>query len=174
MSISKKLLKHLDTKKVKYTVVPHKTVFTAYDLAQTLRAKLEDIAKTLVVKADKNHLIVVLPGNRRLDFSKLQKLVKAKKVDIAKEDVMQKVFGVKPGALTPFGALYKGAPVLIDTALAKAKKILAGAGTYEESLHMTVKDFLKATEGKLGNFSEKSKIKLQQSQNHRIKKSQQH
>jgi len=161
MSLSKKLLKHLDGKKVKYKVVPHKTVFTAYDLAQTLKEKLENVAKTLAVKADKDHLIVVLPGDRRLDLSKLQKFLKAKKVSIAKEGVMKTVFKVKPGALTPFGALYKKTPVYVDKALTKAEKVLASAGSFEESLHMTVKDLLKATEGKLGQFSEKSKVKLQ-------------
>lgn len=161
MSLSSKLKKHLETKKVKYTVVPHKTVFTAYDLAQTMGEKLEHVAKTLAVKADKNHLIVILPGHRRLDLSKLQKLVKAKKVEIAKEGVMKSVFGVKPGALTPFGKLYKNAPVFVDKTLTKARKVLAATGSFEESLHMTVKDFLKATEATLGNFSEKSKVKLQ-------------
>lgn len=161
MALSSKLKKLLAAKKVKYKVVDHKTVFTAYDLAQTLREKLENIAKTIVVKADKNHLLVVLPGNRRVDFSKVKKFLKAKKVDIDREGVMQTVFKVKPGAITAFGSLYKNTPVLMDRALTRAKKIIASAGNFEQALHMTVKDFLKATEAKLGDFSGKAKLKLQ-------------
>ena len=71
MALSSKLKKFLDAKKVKYNIVDHKTVFTAYDLAQTMKEKLENIAKTIVVKADKVDLLVVLPGYRRVDFSKL-------------------------------------------------------------------------------------------------------
>ena len=161
MSISVKLKKYLDAKKVKYNVVDHKTVFTAYDLAQTLKEKLENIAKTIVVKADTQHLLVTLPGDRRVDFSKLKKFLKAKKVEIDKEGVMQTLFKVKPGAITAFGALYKNTPVLMDKALTRAKKIVAGTGHFEHALHMTTKEFLKATEAKLGDFSEKAKIKLQ-------------
>lgn len=161
MAISSRLKKLLDAKKVKYKVLDHKTVFTAYDLAQTMKEKLENIAKTIVVKADKDHLLVVLPGNRRVDFSKLKKFLKAKKVDIDREGVMQAVFKVKPGAITAFGALYKDTPVLMDKALTRAKKIVASAGNFEQALHMTAKEFLKATEAKLGDFSEKGKVKLQ-------------
>ncbi len=161
MALSAKLKKFLDERKIKYKVVEHKTVFTAYDLAQTLKEKLENVAKTIVVKADKDHLLVVLPGNRRVDFSKLKKFLRAKKVDIDREGVMQAVFKVKPGAITAFGALYKNTPVLMDKALTKAKKVVAGAGNLEQALHMTAKEFLKATEAKLGDFSEKAKLKLQ-------------
>lgn len=161
MALSAKLKKLLDAKKVKYKVVDHKTVFTAYDLAQTMKEKLENIAKTIVVKADKDHLLVVLPGNRRVDFSKLKKFLKAKKVDIDREGVMQAVFKVKPGAITAFGGLYKDTPVLMDKALTRAKKVVAGAGNFEQALHMTAKEFLKATQAKLGDFSEKAKLKLQ-------------
>lgn len=136
-------------------MVKHKTVYTAYDLAQTLKAKLGEIAKTLVVKADKFYVLVVLPASHKLDLGKLKKFLKAKKVEIAKEKVMSTVFKVKPGAITPFGELHK-VPVYLDKALLKAKKIIASAGTYEDSVVMTVKNFLKAVKGTgIGDFGKK-------------------
>ena len=74
---------------------------------------------------------------------------------------MRAVFKVKPGAITAFGGLYKDTPVLMDKALTKAKKVVVGAGNFEQALHMTAKEFLKATEAKIGDFSEKAKLKLQ-------------
>ncbi len=159
--LSAKLKKYLDGKKVKYDVMDHKKVFTAYDLAQTLREKLEHIAKTIVVETDRDRVLVVLPGNRRLNIPKLQKLLKSKKVQIAREKVMAQVYKVKPGAITAFGKLHKNAPVYVDKTLVKAKKIVTATGNFEKSLHMTVRDFLKATEATLGTFSEKAKLKLQ-------------
>lgn len=154
MAIPSKIIKYLDVAKASYKVVKHKTVYTAYDAAQTLKAKLGDIAKTLVVKADKIYVLAVLPASRRLDLGKLKKIVKAKKIEIAKENVMKKMFKVKPGAVTPFGEIYK-IPVFIDKSLLKAKKIIAGAGTYEDSVVMAAKNFLKATKGVTGDFSKK-------------------
>ncbi len=160
MPPSKKLLNLLDSLKAKYDVVKHKTVYTAYDLAQTLKKDLGGISKTLVVKADKVYVLVVVPASRRLDLKKLKKLLKAKKVEIAKEGVMKKVLKVKPGAITPFGKLYKDIPVYVDKTLLKAKKIIAGAGSYEESVEIKIKDFLKATEAEVGQFSEVIKRKV--------------
>lgn len=154
MAIPKKILKYLDSAKAGYKIIGHKTVYTAYDAAQTLRVKLGDIAKTLVVKADRAYVLAVLPASRRLDLGKLKKIIKAKKIDIAKENVMKKVFNIKPGAVTPFGELYK-TPVFIDKSLLKAKKIIAGAGTFEDSVAMAAKNFIKATKGTLGEFSKK-------------------
>jgi len=154
MAIPKKLLSYLDKAKIKYKIVRHKTVYTAYDVAQTLGAKLGDIAKTLVIKADKLYLLVVLPASHKLDLGKLKKLVKAKKIEIPKEGIMKKVFKIKPGALSPFGQIYK-VPVYIDKGILKAKQVIAGAGTFEESVVMTAKNFIKATGGTLGIFGKK-------------------
>ncbi len=152
--ISKKLLNYLNKTKVSYKTIQHKTVYTAYDLAQTLKRKLGEIAKTLVVKADKAYVLVVLPASHKLDLGKLKKALKAKKVEIAKEKVMTTIFKIKPGAITPFGTLYK-VPVFIDKALLKAKKIIASACTYEDAVIMTAKNFMKAVGGKLGDFRKK-------------------
>ncbi|MFA5413304.1 MAG: YbaK/EbsC family protein [Patescibacteria group bacterium] len=154
MAIPKKLLSYLDKAKIKYKIVRHKTVYTAYDVAQTLGAKLGDIAKTLVIKADKVYLLAVLPASHKLDLGKLKKLVKAKKIEIPKEGIMKKVFKIKPGALSPFGQIYK-VPVYIDKGILKAKQVIAGAGTFEESVVMTAKNFIKATGGTLGIFGKK-------------------
>lgn len=156
MVIPKKIINYLDTAKTGYKFIKHKTVYTAYDAAQTMKLKLNEIAKTLVVKADKVYLLVVLPASRKLDLGKLKKVVKAKKIEIARENIMQKVFKVKPGAITPFGAVYK-IPVYVDRALLRAKKIVAGAGTFEDSVVMTAKNFAKAANGVLGDFSKKNK-----------------
>lgn len=149
MAIPKKLLNHLEKNKVKYETITHKTVYTAYDLAQTLDMDLKEIAKTLVVKADlpvglsadkageagKNYVyvLVVLSAAQLLDLGKLKKLLKAKKIEIAKEQVMKVAFKIKPGTITPFGAIYK-VPVCFEKGLTKMKKIIVGGGSYNDAI----------------------------------------
>ena len=154
MAIPKKLLNYLDKSRVGYKIVRHKKVYTAYDAAQTLKVKLGEIAKTLVVKADKLYVLAVLPASHKLDLGKLKKVLKAKKIEIAKEKVMKAIFKVKPGAITSFGELHK-VQVYLDKTLLKAKKIIASAGTYEDSVVMTAKNFLKAAKGVIGDFGKK-------------------
>ena len=156
--IPKKVTNYLDQLKVKYKPVLHKTVYTAYDAAATMKAKLNEIPKVLHVLADKKrHIIVVVPASYQVDFAKLKKALNAKKVELASEKVMEKMFKVKAGAMTAFGGMYKGTEVLVDRTFARAKRVIAGAGTYTDSLEMKTKDFLKASGGKMGVYGKRRK-----------------
>ncbi len=167
MSASKKITVHLGKKNVQFEVVKHKKVYTAYDLAQTLGTKLDSIAKTLLVKAEvptlkkkeDRYYVVVLPASYYLEFKKLQKLLKAKKLQMAPEKVMKKL-GIQPGALSPFGSL-RGLGVVVDKALLKTKHTIIGAESFTESLRMKMKDFVKMEMPILGSFGKKNKMKLQ-------------
>lgn len=150
-----KVANYLKKLKIKYKPLVHKTVYTAYDVAATLKAKLGEVAKTVHVIADKDHVIVVLPASHSLDMAKLKKLLKVKKVEIAKEKVMTDVFKIKKGAVVPLKELHDDVEVLVDKAFARAKKVIMSAGTFEDSLELKTKDFLKAVGGKLDNFAKK-------------------
>jgi Ala-tRNA(Pro) deacylase len=145
MAIPAKVKNYLQKNKIKYEVLKHKTVFTAYDMAQTMKRKLSEIAKTLLVKVDKKYYIVVVPAHYNLDF---------KKVDIARESDMKNKFNTKPGAMTPFGTLHK-VEVIADKALLKTKDAIFSAGSFTESLRMKVKDYLKAENAQTGNIGKK-------------------
>lgn len=157
MSLSAKLTKHLVQNKVTYDVVPHKTVFTVYDLAQTMKVKLNTIIKTLLVKADKEYVLAVLPANLRLDLVALKKQLKAKTLSLAKEKDMTAKFKVKPGSMTAFGSMYKVA-VVADKSLLKAEKVLMSAGSFTESLRLKMKSYLKAEKPTMAKIGKKAPI----------------
>lgn len=166
MAVAKPLLKYLDKAEIKYEIVPHKKVYTAYDLAQTLGEKLDGIAKTLLVKVELpsvkgkgKHYILVIPASYRANFQKIKKQLKAKKVEMAMEKTLKKL-RLNPGAITPFGGYHK-LEVLMDKALLKTQKALVSAGAHTEALRVKVKD-LRDIEGMtLGQFGDKAKLKLQ-------------
>jgi prolyl-tRNA editing enzyme YbaK/EbsC (Cys-tRNA(Pro) deacylase) len=153
MSISPKVAAYLKRARVAFAVVAHRTVFTAFDLANTLREKLERIGKTLLVKADTRYVLVVLPANRRLDLAKLKTAIGTKKISIATEKDMVRELRVKPGAITPFGALH-ALEVFADATLLKTKDILLGAGSFTESIRMKVKDYVALERVRIARFSE--------------------
>jgi len=153
MPIPKKLLNALAKHQVKYRVLPHKTVFTAYDLATTLGEPLGKVAKTLLVRADQRYVLVVLPASYRLDFKKLAKLLKAKTVSISPEAAIKRM-KVMPGTTPPFGSLL-GIGVVVEKALVRAGDIIVRAGSLTESLGMHAKDFVKMESPMLGVFGVK-------------------
>lgn len=156
MSIPAKVKNYLDKAKIKSETVQHKTVFTVYDLAQTLKIKMNEIVKTLLVKADSEYKLVLLPAHRRLNLDALKKLLGAKRVVLAKESDMAREMKVKPGALTPFGKLHK-LGVVVDKGLLKTEKMLFGAGSFTESIRMKVKEYLKTEQPTVGSVSEAAK-----------------
>ncbi len=149
--ISKALEKLLKQNKIKYEVVEHRKVFTAFDSAETQDIKLAEVAKAVLLKGKKNLYLAVLPAGNNCDFKALSKLI-GDKVSMAKEKDINTKLKTKIGLISPFGSLFK-IPMFIDKKLFKNKKINLPAGSYTESIVMNVKDYLKLENPALGNFS---------------------
>lgn len=152
----KQLESFLKKSKTKFKVLTHKVVYTAYDAATTQKKKLSEIAKVVLVKADKGWALVIVPANKYLDLAAIKTALKVKKVSLATEKDITKYLKSKIGLLHPFGNLYK-VPTLLDKGISKSRKILASAGSYVESLEMAVKDFEKIVAPIKGNFGKAKK-----------------
>jgi Ala-tRNA(Pro) deacylase len=135
--IPQKVINFLDGAKVKYEPVEHRTVYTAYDKAATLKVSQKIVGKTLVVKLDKELGLVLIPANKNLDKNKLKKAAKVKRIDFASEKLIKnKLKGVKVGAIPPFGNLFK-LPTFIDRSLLRTPKIFVNAGDYNWSIKLS-------------------------------------
>lgn len=183
---SKKIEKLLEDEKIKFEIVEHKTTYTAMDTAATTakyKIKPTEIVKVLVVKADKDHVLVLLPSNKNFDPAKFKKTVNedrkkvkkqlqkeepkeakkikaCKKVELAKESWMKKNLPGKIGAVSPFSRLIK-LEIFIERILLRQKNLYLGSGEYEFSIKMTPRNYEKL-EDKLvkGCFSKvKKKMK---------------
>ncbi|PJE76003.1 hypothetical protein COV04_01515 [Candidatus Uhrbacteria bacterium CG10_big_fil_rev_8_21_14_0_10_48_11] len=162
--IPKRLQAYLQKQEIAAEAVSHRTVYTAYDLAQTTGLKLEQIAKTVLLSVQPGYgeekakyVLAVVPASHDLVIDKIKRLLKVKKVSFAKEVVMSKLFKVKPGAMVPFGAMHKNIPVIVDSNLAKMKKILVRSGSFTDSLFVRAKDVIAASEAVVGAMTKKAK-----------------
>ena len=144
--ITNKVIGHLTESKVPYSVVKHRKVFTAFDAAQTLKMKLNQIVKSLMIQADKDYYLVSLPADKNVDFKLLGKGITAmggtaKKIGLPKENILTKVFKIKPGTLTGFATLHK-VKMIADKDLKKVKEAIVSAGSVTESIKMKMQDYL--------------------------------
>ncbi len=159
-----KLIKYLEKMGVSHELLEHKKVYTAIDAANTLKRKMDQIAKSLLVKADKDYYLVLLPADKNLNEEKIRKLIskqrgkEVKTVKIPGEKIMQKLLKIKEGALGAFGSFHK-LPVIVDKELEKARKVVFPSGGFNHSVELAVKDFLKLEEAVLANIGVKKKIK---------------
>ncbi len=154
IKIPGKVEKFLVKTSIKYEILAHRTVYTAFDKAATLKIKPAAIAKVLVIKIDKELAMAVIGGNRNLNMDKLAKLAKAKKIDFAKEKIIAETFkGIDPGAIPPFADLWQ-TRVFCDKKFLESPKIIISSGSYEASLTITPAAFKKTNpEMAMGNFS---------------------
>ncbi|MCD4760752.1 YbaK/EbsC family protein [bacterium] len=159
-----KVIKHLEKAGVKHELLEHKTVYTALDAAATMRKKFDEVAKSLLVKADKDYYVVLLPADHNLDMEKLKKVVgkqqqkDVKVVKIPSEKLAREVLKIRDDAMAAFGSLYK-LPVIMEKKLEKVKKAVFSSDSYNHSVEMAVKDFMKLEQALVGSFGVKKKIK---------------
>lgn len=161
--ISKKIINYLDKNKYKYEIIKHRTTYTSWDTAQTEKVKPQEVAKTLIMKTDKDWIVAVLPSNRNLDKKSLLKIVnskmdkeggkKFKKIDFADEKWLKKNIKIgKLGAIPPFCELL-GKDIYFDKILIKNKKIYLNSGEYDASIRINLSQYLKIEKPIIGNFS---------------------
>ena len=159
-----KLITYLEKAGVKHEVLEHKTVYTAIDAAATMKKRLDEVVKSLLVKADKDYFLVLIPADQNLDFKKLGSCIGAqtgKKIKVIKipgEKIMENALKIKAGALTAFGNFHK-VGVVMDKSLSKTKKAVFSSSSLNHSIEMAVKDFIKLEKAILGSIGVKKKIK---------------
>ncbi len=95
--------------------------------AKTLGVAVGQIAKTILLMVDDAPVVVVISGDRRVDFRKVKALRGGRKVRLAgPEDVTART-GFKVGAVSPV-ALPDGIPVYVDASLKRFETVYPAAG----------------------------------------------
>jgi len=161
--IPKKVSNLLDKNKIKYKELKHKKVYTGRDKANTLKIKKSLVMKTVVLKADRQYLIVTVPCEKIIDIQKAKKILsskekKIKKVGFAKEKwIKENLKGIKTGSIPPFGLLWK-IDTMIDRSVLRAKKAVFNSGNHYFSIEMDGNVLKKVVPDLItGDFTKKKK-----------------
>jgi Ala-tRNA(Pro) deacylase len=162
MAITKKILNHLDQNQIKYEVLSHKKVYTAFDASQTLKVHPKEIAKSLILQVKKDFYMVILGADKNLDFGKIAQKFKVaqKEIKIPTEKVLTNKFKIKPGSAHVFASLYK-IPVIIDKSFTNLPSAIFSSGNLQESFKIKLKDYLKIEECEIFAFGKAKKLKIQ-------------
>jgi len=148
-----RVIKFLKKSKVKYEVTKHKPAFSAQEMAAVEHEPGKYVAKPVIVKADGKYVMCVLSACYKIDMRALKKQLGAKKVSLAEEKDMGKLFDdCDLGAEPPFGNLYD-LPTIIDKALEKDDHITFQAGTHEKAIRMSMDDYRKLVNPQVLEFS---------------------
>ncbi len=95
--------------------------------AKSLGVAVGQIAKTILVMVDDAPVVVVISGDRRVDFKKVKALCRGRKVRLAGPEDVAACTGFKVGAVSPV-ALPDGIPVYLDASLKRFDTVYPAAG----------------------------------------------
>ena len=119
----------------------HPAAYTAQEVAAEEHISGNVLAKPVLVRADDQYVLCVLPASYKLDMAKVAKVAKARKVHLADETQLAKAFpDVEVGAEPPFGSLYD-LPTIVDEHLAGREEIVFQAGTHRDAIAMKYADY---------------------------------
>jgi len=149
----KRLEKLFHEKKVKFSVAKHAEAFSAQRVAGLLHIPGQQLAKVVMVKADDQWAMLVLPAPYKLDFAKVKKVLKAADVRLAREEEFAGLFpDCEVGAQPPFGSLYN-LPVYVDRTLTIQPEIAFPAGSHREIMQIAYADFERIVQPTVADFS---------------------
>ncbi|TQF12722.1 YbaK/EbsC family protein [Myxococcus llanfairpwllgwyngyllgogerychwyrndrobwllllantysiliogogogochensis] len=132
---------YLQHNRVLYERYWHPRAVTAQELAQALHVSGWRVAKSVIVMADRQPWIFVVPAAGTVDLARVQELLGCRTARLATEREFSEHFpDCELGAEPPFGELY-GLPVAVDETLSLTEHLLIRAGSHEEALEMRFQDF---------------------------------
>lgn len=135
-----------------YHEMTHDQAFTAQEVAAALHVHGKSLAKVVMVKANDWLVMLVLPATQQIDFTRLKRALDTDEVRLAREDEFEHLFpDCDTGAMPPFGNLY-GVPVCVDGSLTRLPEIVFQAGTHQETMQVTYKDFARLVKPIVAEF----------------------
>ena len=138
----------LDQKKIRYELVPYEVDendLAATHVASQLGEDIGQVFKTLVLRGDKNGLLVcVIPGDKEVDLKKAAKLSGNKKVEMIAMKELLPLTGYIRGGCCPIG-MKKPYPTWIHSTCVEFPFIFISAGIRGLQLKINPYDLLGAT-----------------------------
>ena len=143
MNLEEKIIGMLEDTKVSYEIVEHEPVYTNPAMAEALNVTESETVKSLVLKTKEGKMIVlVLPGNKKVDWKQAAAGAKTKKVSFAKPEEVNQTVGCEVGCVPPFGHMTE-IPIYMDPDLTKKNFVYFNPGVHDKSFKIKAWDLKK-------------------------------
>lgn len=152
MECRERLESYLREHQVPFAVLKHPEAFTAQEVAAAQHVSGHQLAKVVMVWADKALTMLVVPASGRVNLRRATELLGAKKLRLASEaEFVERFPDCQVGAMPPFGNLYD-LPVWVDGALADQDHIVFRVGTYTETMSLGYSDYAALVQPRVGEL----------------------
>ncbi len=143
MTPEEKIISILQENKIDYEIFEHEPVYTNPTMAAALNVSESDTVKSLVLLTkEKEMVVLVMPGDKRVDWKKAASGIGTKKVSFAKPEAVLEKVGCEVGCVPPFGQL-TDLPIFMDKDLAKKNFVYFNPGVHDKSYKIKAWDLKK-------------------------------
>ena len=143
----------LATNRVSFQPMRHRPTFTAQQTAQAVHVRGDEVAKTVVLRADGKYVLAVLQATHKIDLKRLRDTLAARSVDLAAEQEFRTMFpDCEVGALPPFGSQY-GLKTIVDEPLTRDPQIVIEGNTHDEAIQMRYDDYARLEQPQVAAFT---------------------
>jgi Ala-tRNA(Pro) deacylase len=140
MTLKEKIIALMDENKIAYDMYEHAPVYTNPAMAEALNVMESETVKSLVLKTKEGDMIVlVLPGNKKVNWKQAAAGANTKKVSFAKPDEVSQTVGCEVGCVPPFGHLTT-LPIYMDPDLTKKNFVYFNPGVHDKSFKIKAWD----------------------------------
>lgn len=147
-----KIIDFLDETSTKYEVSEHRPSFTAQQMASVEHVPGMMVAKPVVIRADEEHYMCVLPACCKIDLDTLRSQLGSESLELADESEMARLFpDCALGAEPPFGGLY-GMLTFMDSSLRGVEYIVFQGGTHDRSIKMEMSEYIRLANPRVLSF----------------------
>ncbi len=139
MKIATTVERFLSGHAVRYGVVPAARAGSGGG-ANTPRPPAERVVKAVLLRADDDYALAVLPASRRIDWERLREQTE-RAWTLASEAEVERIFhDCAPGAVPAVGAAYELATI-VEASLREQPELYFEAGDHEDLIHVTEHDY---------------------------------
>lgn len=149
MQCKERIETYLRENHVTFETHEHARAYTAQEVAASEHIPGKLVAKVVMVFADGNMVMLVLPADHRADMNKVAAALGVHSAWLAEEREFAHVFpDCEVGAMPPFGNMYN-LPVYVDRMLSEDEWIVFQAGTHTTTMRMAYADFARLVKPKV-------------------------
>lgn len=140
--------------RVKAEVLEFKeTVETVSKASRASGFSFDKILKTMVIIAEEKPYIVILPGDKKLDFKKLSKELNVKNIRLANPNEVEELLNIKPGEVSPFLDEISKCNVIIDESVVDKGEVLVGGGSIHHLVKVHVDEIIRVLKPEIKDIS---------------------
>lgn len=147
-----RIVDEIKSAEIDFEPYTHEAVHTSEEAANVRNTPLSEGAKALLLYADGKPIMVVIPGNRKLDMKSFKSLYHIRDLRMATPEEVESVTGVTIGAVPPFGKIF-GIPLYMDTSVRHNSHVSFNAGLHTQSIRMSESGYEKVANPTVGEFS---------------------